>query len=375
VTDTTEIASIDKTLRWIVLMFRLMGWIWCVALVIVTINRYPAVDQGILVATGVIATVFTGVTVLAIRRRPSILASPWFVVTDGLVVLFLIASAWMAGASDFVSGGYPASWVFVVAYATTLRVTMAATLGLTAYYAVMHVLLDVASLEVRTIGSIQFVVYGLLAGWTFDTLRFRENLRIEAERKLAIEQQEAVRHEERANLARRLHDSVLQTLHVIKTNADDPSEVRYLARRQERELRRTIDEFESRYEHSFRVDLLRVRNDVEDLFRVEIEAVIRDDAELNPALAAIVSAAHEAMANAAKHSGAEKLHLYSEIANGSAVVNIHDRGRGFGAHASTDRQSLTDSMMGRVVAVGGKVVIESVAGRGMDVSLTVPHHP
>src|SRR5919198_899346 len=46
-----------------------------------------------------------------------------------------------------------------------------------------------------------------------------------------------IRTEERAEMAARVHDSVLQTLALIQKHADEPRDVATLARRQERELR------------------------------------------------------------------------------------------------------------------------------------------
>src|ERR1039458_5344327 len=46
-----------------------------------------------------------------------------------------------------------------------------------------------------------------------------------------------IRAEERADMAARVHDSVLQTLALIQRSADQPQEVAKLARAQERELR------------------------------------------------------------------------------------------------------------------------------------------
>ncbi|MDP1793562.1 MAG: PspC domain-containing protein, partial [Acidimicrobiales bacterium] len=54
---------------------------------------------------------------------------------------------------------------------------------------------------------------------------------------LAFERRERIRSQERADLAAHLHDGVLQTLALIQKRADDPREVRSMARRQERELR------------------------------------------------------------------------------------------------------------------------------------------
>ena len=56
-------------------------------------------------------------------------------------------------------------------------------------------------------------------------------------RDLVLERQARVRAEERADIAARVHDSVLQTLALIQRRADDPQKVVQLARLQERELR------------------------------------------------------------------------------------------------------------------------------------------
>ncbi|HSL25291.1 MAG TPA: ATP-binding protein, partial [Acidimicrobiia bacterium] len=306
-----------------------------------------------------------------------------FVVADGIVSFLLAGAAWAAHAPDFISGGYPMSWLFVVAYNGRLRWTMLASVLLGAYYAFLHGALNLGS--VRTVGSIQYLVIGLIAGWAFDTLREREELRLAAEESLRAQQQAAARQEERASMARRLHDSVLQTLHVIRMDADDPVQVRYLARRQERELRRTIDQYRSPHRHSFRAELMGARDEVEDLCRIEVDTVIRDDAELSPPLAAAVAAAREAMINAAKHSGAIRIHLYSEINDGTARVNVRDRGRGLVdgtgglvdgtgglVDGTGDQALLADSLLERVAAVRGSVTIESAAGRGTDVTITVP---
>ena len=56
-------------------------------------------------------------------------------------------------------------------------------------------------------------------------------------RDLVLERQARARAEERADMAARVHDSVLQTLALIQLKAGSPQQVRQLARAQERELR------------------------------------------------------------------------------------------------------------------------------------------
>ena len=60
---------------------------------------------------------------------------------------------------------------------------------------------------------------------------------VRTSRALATERVERARANERAEVASVVHDSVLQTLALIQSRADDPAEVKALARRQERDLR------------------------------------------------------------------------------------------------------------------------------------------
>jgi signal transduction histidine kinase len=285
-------------------------------------------------------------------------------------VAFLLAGAAVAaGTPDFISGGYPISWLFVVAYATTLRPTMLAAAIVTGYFAVIHLLLSLGTS--RTIGSIQFLVVGLIAGWAFDSLRNGEASRRRVEAELRAEQAATARHEERARLAGQLHDSVLQTLQMIRANADEGAEVRYLARRQERELRKTIDEYRSPHERSFRAELLGARDRVEDTCRIEIEAVVRDDAPLDAGLAAAIEAAGEAMMNAAKHSGARQIHLYSELSPSQLRINVRDRGHGISSHPVYTPQWLAESLRSRLLPFGGSVEVTCPVQDGTDVSITL----
>lgn len=231
---------------------------------------------------------------------------------------------------------------------------------------------------VRTVGSIQFIIVAVIAGWTFDAIREREAMRLQAEgeraaaeQTLAVQRRAATRLEERTEIARELHDSVLQTMKLISSAADDASEVRYLARVQERDLRRTINEYRSPHENSFRARLLDARAAIEDRHRVQIEQVIRNDAEMTPRLTALVEAAREAMANAARHSGSSTIDLYAEVRPNGVQVNVRDRGAGFDP-SSIETGGLADSVVNRMRGVGGFVDIKSVLGEGTDVSLFLP---
>ena len=373
--EGTSVPLIDKTLTNIVVLLRVLGWIWLVILVIVAMfDKKLEPDRVVLTAAIVTATAGLGFTLLAVRK--GFLGNIWYAVVDGAVAMLLVSAAWLAGYDEFLAGGYPTSWLFIVAYATNIRWTVVAAFFSTAIFAALHFAMDLP--PVRTVGSIQFLVVALVAGWSFDGLRESQALRLQAETEredaeteLASEREAAARLQERTEIARQLHDSVLQTLKLISSSADDSGEVRYLTRVQERDLRRTINEYRSPHQDSFRAQLLDARASIEDRYRVEIEQVIRDDTEMTPRLGAIIDAAAEAMANAARHSGSATIDLYAEVRPEGVQVNIRDRGRGFDP-ATTHTGGMAHSIIGRVTEVGGTADIKTVPNKGTDVSLFIP---
>jgi signal transduction histidine kinase len=352
---------------------RLLGWAWLIVLTVVALSTSsPGRDTTIVVATMVLATLGAGLTLLAARQ--GFLGSVWYAALDGLIVLVLATAGLITDFGEFLVGGYPASWLFIVAFATTLTWTAIAGVAASAAFAVLHVLMGLE--PTRVFGSIQFVVVAVVVGWAFDALREREHLRLEAEAERAMaeadlvaEQRRSERLRERSALARRLHDSVLQTLNLISAAADEPAEVRYLARVQERDLRRTISEYESPFEDSFRARLLEARAEVEDRYRVEIDQFIKDDAEMDETLEAMVGAAGEAMNNAARHSDSDRIDLFAEIREDTLHISVRDRGRGLAE--PSDGTGISKSIVERVHEVGGTVTIRSEPGHGTEVLLTV----
>lgn len=370
----TDVPPVNETLTRVVVLMRLLGWAWLVALVVTTMLNVEEANEAVLAGAALIATAGAGITLLAVKR--GFLGEPWYVVFDGAISMLLVSAGWLAGADDFVAGGFPMSWLFIVAYATNLRWTVFASLVATGLFAILHVVMGLEA--VRIVGSIQFVVIAIVAGWAFDSLRQREELRLmaeteraEAEKLLAEERETATRLQERSDIARQLHDSVLQTLKLISSSAGDSGEVRYLARVQERDLRRTINEYQSPHRDSFRARLLDARASVEDRYRVEIEQVIREDTEMTPELRALIEAAAEAMANAARHSGSSTIDLYAEVRPDGVQINVRDRGRGFDSR-TIGSGGMAHSIIGRVTEAGGIADIKTGPNRGTDVSLFLP---
>ena len=196
-------------------------------------------------------------------------------------------------------------------------------------------------------------------------------------RELVLERQARVRAEERADIAARVHDSVLQTLALIQRRADDPAKVIQLARLQERELRSWL--FEGRVPNELDADLTlaagvrQIQQDVETRYGVPVEAVTVGDTELDDNLSALLAAAREATINAAKWSGADVISLFAEVEPAEVSLVVRDRGQGFDPEAVPgDRKGLTESVHGRMTRRGGTATVSTGVGEGTKVSLKMP---
>jgi signal transduction histidine kinase len=350
-----------------VVIFRFLGLAWMLILVAVTLRVDPPPRLWIVWASVILAIGWTFLTWLLARTSPKFLAGPIWFALDTVAMLAIGAASVASGADELFHGGLPLSYVFVGALWGGLPGSLIAAVLLAVEQFAVHIIAELGA--VRAAGSVIFFVVAAIVGWTFSTLRRYDNEKQEARAALAKEQAALAVHEERAALADRLHDSVLQTLHAINMDADDPEQTRYLARRQERELRRRIEGWKSPHAHSFRNALLEVRDDVEDVHRVGVEAVIRDDAEMNESLEAAVEATREALANAAKHSGSASVSMFAEFRNGQAMVHVRDSGNGFTDQAQFER--VLGRLNNRVERVGGLVQIESGKGQGTEVTITV----
>ncbi len=196
-------------------------------------------------------------------------------------------------------------------------------------------------------------------------------------RSLSFERAARIREQERAELAAHLHDSVLQTLALIQTRSGDSAAVATLARRQERELRRWLFERPgSRAGDSVKTALEMAAGEVEELHGVPIEVVIVGDGGVNARLDALVQAAREAMTNAAKFAGSERVDLYAEVEPARVEVFVRDRGVGFDPSAiSPDRRGVRDSIFGRMQRHGGRAAVHSAPGEGTEVDLVMELTP
>jgi signal transduction histidine kinase len=181
-----------------------------------------------------------------------------------------------------------------------------------------------------------------------------------------------IRTQERADVATRVHDSVLQTLALIQRHAEEPRRVAAIARRQERELRgwlygdRPLGDDGS----SLVAALSTAAADVEEHHDVRVEIASAGDC---PAAESLVLAAREAMTNAAKFAGVGEIDVYVEVTDDEVAVFVRDRGAGFSrADVSPDRRGIAESIEGRLTRAGGRATVTSTPGEGTEVELRLP---
>ncbi|SPT52807.1 sensory histidine kinase UhpB [Actinomyces bovis] len=176
---------------------------------------------------------------------------------------------------------------------------------------------------------------------------------------------------ERADIAAHLHDSVLQTLTLIRKRADEPETVARLARAQERELRAWL--YTDRPEAGTSVsDAFKdLAGEVEDRYGLGIDVVTVGDRAPDQATEVVVAAAREALSNAVRH-GHPPVSLYVETNVEGIEVFIRDHGEGFELQeVAADRHGVRESIIGRMERHGGSACVHRLA-HGTEIRLTLP---
>jgi len=175
----------------------------------------------------------------------------------------------------------------------------------------------------------------------------------------------------REEVARQLHDGVLQTLAVIQRRSDDP-ELAALARDQEHDLRGylsgSVDE-----PTALEPELHRLASRHESVFGGKVGVVVAMDMPTlaQNSVAALTGAVGEALNNVGKHGEAERVTIYAEPADEpeTAFVSVKDDGVGFDTETAPERIGLARSVRGRIEDAGGRVQITSNPGRGTEVRM------
>ena len=178
----------------------------------------------------------------------------------------------------------------------------------------------------------------------------------------------------REEVARTLHDGVLQTLAVVQRRSTD-SELATLARTQERELREFLFGID-RVQGSLLAELRHVAATATARHGMDVEVTAVDDPGVlaDDVVRAVAGAVGEALTNAAKHGAARRAVVFVDPDEdaGHVQISVDDDGAGFDVDEVAEGVGLGRSIRGRVTEVGGRVRVRSTPGRGTEVRLTLP---
>ena len=178
-------------------------------------------------------------------------------------------------------------------------------------------------------------------------------------RQLSQTQAAQARASERADIAAHLHDSVLQTLTLLRAQADDPQRVAALALSQERELRAWLYGDNHPTNENLRSEVESVSREIEQLYGVPVDSVIVGDTQATAKTRVLTSALREALANAVRH-GKPPISLYVEVTGQEVEAYVRDHGAGFELEAiNSDRHGVRDSIIGRMQRHGGSATIRA----------------
>jgi two-component system sensor histidine kinase UhpB len=211
--------------------------------------------------------------------------------------------------------------------------------------------------------------------------------RLEAERRRAGSAALQAQEQERARVARDLHDEVNQSLTGLLLRLEaareaappeleaELAETKALANQAMRELLSLARQLRPTALDDLGV-VAATAGQVEQLARGEIVAEFGADGDFSDlpddAQLVVYRVAQEALSNAARHSGASRVEVRLRRLHDEGVeLTVADDGRGF-AFEESERGLGIGGMRERALLIGGELTIESRPGRGTSVRLTVP---
>jgi two-component system sensor histidine kinase UhpB len=211
--------------------------------------------------------------------------------------------------------------------------------------------------------------------------------RLEAERRRAGSAALRAQEEERARVARDLHDEVNQSLTGLLLRLEaaresappeleaELAEIRALANQAMRELLSLARQLRPTALDDLGLAAA-VAGQVEQLARGEVDATVETEGDFSDldddSQLVVYRVAQEALSNAARHSGAEHVAVRLRRDPGAGVaLEVADDGGGF-AFDESERGLGIPGMRERALLVGGELTIESRPGHGTTVRLTVP---
>lgn len=368
-------------LRWIT-------WVWMAAVQVLARAslEHPA-GAAVLVLAALVVTV---VTSLRARHGPRAVLAPWLVAAElGVAAALLLGDGFVYDdrhvftTEQSLAVAWPLAGVLTAGLALGTRggLAVGVLFGLCrAVSSTLHAppvpagevelglgLAPVWLLSLVTT-TVSYALAGGVAGYASGLLR-------RAEREVAEAQREVAAARAREEVARTLHDGVLQTLAVVERRSGDEA-LAGLARRQERELRDYLfgaggADVVGRGDLGDRLRAAASR--FEEVFGLRAQVLVPDDLPglADEVVSALAGAVGEALTNVGKHADAGRVVVFVEPDDGGVFCSVRDDGVGFDPATTAERVGLTSSIRARMDDVGGTIEIDSAPGRGTEVRLRV----
>jgi signal transduction histidine kinase len=358
--------ALERGLLAAIAAFRWWTWAWMAVVLVIDARNDSLVHLPVATALVLAALAFTAWATVMVRTGPAVLLRPPALATELAVAGSLVfADHWAYGSAHSQSLGSAWPLAAVMSIGLVLGAPGGATAGL--LLGVLRWLGELWFEPGRWSGDRTLAAWGsvVLFGLTGAVAGFAAARLRDAERRIAAARA-------REEVARTLHDGVLQTLAVVQRRSDDPDLVS-LARDQERELRDYLFGADAR-PTGLGSGLRQVASRAERHHGLRAQVVLADDPRTSPATTtAVVGAVAEALTNAAKHGGAATATVYVEQDDdGTVFCSVKDDGRGFDPTSVVEGEGIRRSIRARVVEVGGRVEIDGRPDRGTEVRLWVP---
>ena len=369
----------ERTLLQGVGVARWAAWGWLA--ITTTLQRHDLRHPVVAMMFAGLALVWSAGCTTALARRPGLLLSPGVVVAELVLAWSLIVAdgyVFSAGHTFARGQNLAGTWPLIAVLSAATAIGpwwgggLAALVGSGRYFgAVVNGVRNWPGDRIVSLIA-TMVFYAVGAGmWGLVTHRLRD-----------VENEVAMRRA-RDEVARTLHDGVLQTLALVerRTGVSDP-ELARMARTSDRELRAWLfhgprgaanaDGTHTDDRASLEARLRRAADRVSDAYDLAVTvSVLDDDDHLWPpdVLASMAAAAGEALTNAAKHAEASRVIVFAEVDNDQIFVTVRDDGRGFDPTIPTGRRGIEHSIRQRMIELGGRMEIVSAPGSGTDVRL------
>jgi signal transduction histidine kinase len=350
--------------------FRWAAWAWMAFVLVVSPGRLVRPWLAYLLVG--IAFAFTAACTLLWRRRPEVLLHPAMVGLElAIGAALLVFDGLVRPENTVFSTGqslgsvWPLTGVISAGVAFGPWIGAGAGLVMGAFRYLSTVLNRVITYDAgRGLSLTNTTVFYAMAGGVFGYVVLL----------LTRAREEVLAARAREEVARTLHDGVLQTLALVERRATDPALAR-LAREQERDLRAYLFGDRQAAPTDLGAALRAAAGRFEETHGGRATVLVPDDlAPLpTPVVEAVVGAVGEALTNAGKHGPASSVVVYVEDddAGDELFCSIKDDGPCFDPDETPAGVGITRSIRGRIESVGGTVTITAAPAAGTEVQLRV----